>query len=794
MTTSSPGFRNDGSEPLRLSVSASLALLTVLTLAVVWWGGLAPSVTPPPVVPRSAPATEFSAERARRHLRQITRQPRSVGSEGHARTRSYLIDQLEGLGLEPEVQRATGIRRRGSTILAADAVNFMARIEGTRGDGAVVLTAHYDSEQHSPGAADAGNGVAAVLETARALLAGPPLDNDVILLFPDAEEVGLLGAKAFVDEHPWAADIGIVLNAEGRGNAGPVHMFRTAGGNGNMIRILAQSVPRPSAESLSSALFELMPNDTDLTIFDQSDHPGMDFANSHGLTHYHTPMDSYERADPRSLQHHGEYLLHLARAFGGKDLASIRAPDRVYFTAPLVGLVHYPAAWAPPLAVLATLAFLAVAWRAWRREFTSPGRVALGATAMLVLIIVLTVLATFGWNLLRTQVPEYPWFGNGAVYHSTRYLAGFCLLTVAAFVTLVVGLRRWLRVDDLFLGAALIWASSGLAAAWWLPGATYLLLWPLLFALAGYLCLALRPGPTIGAVVVAVGSLPVIIFFANLVVETEVAMTLDKIAAPVGFTVLALGLLVLAIDAMARPLRWRLPAGIALAGVVVLGWALWDTGFDADHKKPNSVEYIADLSAGEAAWYSLDPEPDVWTRQFLGPDPARDGLPEWAPAYLREAGRAWHRPAGVRDLDAPDARVMGVQSIEGEPESHVQVTSPRGTYATVIEFGGPSGVPSLTINDREVPGSGAAESDRIDRIIHYGMDEPGVELRFTAEDPDQLELVLRANRSGLPQPEQDEIARRPDHMMTAGPTADRTRVQRTVRLSRLRQRSLVFRE
>lgn len=262
---------------------------------------------------------------------------------------------------------------------------------------------------------------------------------------------------------------------------------------------------------------------------------------------------------------------------------------------------------------------------------------ALGATAILVLLAVLSTLATFGWYLVRAQVPEYPWFGDGAVYHSTRYLAAICLVTTAAFVTLVAGLRRWLRADDLFLGAALIWAFLGSAAAWWLPGASYLLQWPLLFALAGYLGLAWRPGPASGAAAIAVGSLPVIAFFANLIVETEVAMTLDLIAAPVGFTVLALGLLVPAIDAMARPLPWKLPVGVALAGVAVLGWAMWDTGFDADRKKPNSVEYIADLSAGEAAWYSLDPEPDEWTRQHLGPDPARDGLPAWAPPYLREA-------------------------------------------------------------------------------------------------------------------------------------------------------------
>lgn len=48
-----------------------------------------------------------------------------------------------------------------------------------------------------------------------------------------------------------------------------------------------------------------MPNDTDLTVFDRAGHAGLDLANSHGLTHYHTPMDSYERADPRSLHQQG---------------------------------------------------------------------------------------------------------------------------------------------------------------------------------------------------------------------------------------------------------------------------------------------------------------------------------------------------------------------------------------------------------------------------------------------------------------------------------------------------------
>src|SRR5690606_9193170 len=170
---------------------------------------------------------------------------------------------------------------------------------------AIVLVAHYDTVPHSPGGTDAGNAVAAILETVRALQAFPTLRNDVIVLITDAEEVGLCGAQAYVDEHPWASETALVLNHEGRGHTGPVVMFRSTDNNGRMISTLAAAAPYPLADSLANDAFRYMPNDTDLSVFDRAGYAGMDFANAHGLTHYHTPLDSYENADPRSLQHHG---------------------------------------------------------------------------------------------------------------------------------------------------------------------------------------------------------------------------------------------------------------------------------------------------------------------------------------------------------------------------------------------------------------------------------------------------------------------------------------------------------
>ncbi|MFU8822503.1 MAG: M20/M25/M40 family metallo-hydrolase, partial [Gammaproteobacteria bacterium] len=330
--------------------NTSAGLLLAALLAAAWCALALPPAAPPPAVPDTAEAAAFSAERARLHLRELTREPRPVGSPGHAQAREYLLDALRALGLAPELHRATGLRRHGDTLRAAAVANIVARLPGTDSSAAVVLMSHYDSVPNAPGAADAGHGVAAILETLRALSSGPPLRNDLIVLFTDAEEAGLLGAQAYVDEHPWAEETGIVLNAEGRGHTGPVQMFRTTADNGRMIRTLARAAPYPAAESLANEIFRLMPNDTDLTVFQRAGYAGMDFANAHGLTHYHTPLDNFDNADPRTLQHHGSYLLSLARAFGAMDLTALAAPDRIYFALPVIGLVHYPLAWAPALA------------------------------------------------------------------------------------------------------------------------------------------------------------------------------------------------------------------------------------------------------------------------------------------------------------------------------------------------------------------------------------------------------------------------------------------------------------
>ncbi|HZF38571.1 MAG TPA: M28 family peptidase, partial [Blastocatellia bacterium] len=144
------------------------------------------SQRPPRAIPASAPVTEFSSSRAMNHVRVIASQVHPIGSPAHKRVRDYLLSELSGAGLQPQVQTATVLSpRERPPFLGGTVNNVVARLNGSRGGKAILLMAHYDSAPNSFGASDDGSGVAAILETLRTIKAGPPLKNDVIVLFTD---------------------------------------------------------------------------------------------------------------------------------------------------------------------------------------------------------------------------------------------------------------------------------------------------------------------------------------------------------------------------------------------------------------------------------------------------------------------------------------------------------------------------------------------------------------------------------------------------------------------------------
>ena len=281
------------------------------------------SQLPPEAKGLESPPEVFSAERAYETLSYLLKEnkPHPAGSHLNKLIKERLIEELDKLEIKHEVQKTWACASRYAA--CAEVENLIGIIPGKTNAPYLALMAHYDSVPMAPGAGDDGAGVVAILEAARVLKLEAPYDYPIMLLLTDAEENGLIGAEAFFGQHPLAKEVGVVLNIEGSGTAGGSMVFRTSENNELLIKSLSHEHDHAYGFSLANEIFKRMPNDTDFSVAMRANIPGMDFAFVGERNHYHTPNDSLENLDIRTIQHHGENILSASRDLLSKDWNSM---------------------------------------------------------------------------------------------------------------------------------------------------------------------------------------------------------------------------------------------------------------------------------------------------------------------------------------------------------------------------------------------------------------------------------------------------------------------------------------
>lgn len=745
-------------------------------------------MSPPAPVSPQAPAGEFSSGRAMRHLRAITERPHPVGTADHARVREYITGGLAALGLNPEVQEASvAVAPRRNSVRGGTVRNVLARLEGSDAarQKALLLVGHYDSRPGSYGASDDGAAVAAMLETLRALTSGAALKNDVIFLFTDAEEVGMLGAEAFVRLHPWAKDVGLVLNFEARGTRGPAVMFETSPGNGRLIEGLAESAPHPVTNSLLYEVYRTMPNDTDLTVFKAAGLDGMNFAYVNQPTSYHTSLDSYANIDERSLQHQGSYALSLARHFGDEDLSAPRGGDAVYFDLLGLTVARYPAGWALPLAALVTLLFACVFVYGRRRGVLTPGGAAVAFAAFLLSLVAIPALVAGLWWVLRAFNANYRAMPPGDVYNSEFLYMGFVALSAAVFAALYALLRRRVRVENLAAGAAFAWLLLLWVTSLLLPGASYLFAWPLAFSLLalGWTFAAPRPRTSLGSLgSAALGALPAVVLVVPVVYLLFVALTVRMAWAAVALVVLLLGLLIPQLHLLTRRKGWLLPYVLLSVGAIFVGIGVAASGFNREQPKQNDVFYGMDADTGEAVWASTDPRPDAWSAQFFGRATKAGTLEAYFPGLPRPFMK---HEAPAADVAAPAVEVLEDGTRDGVRTLRLRIVSPRRAPLVSVYAGAEAGVQSAAVNGRPLAAAPQAGAARPEPWVlrYYGLPDGGFELTLELKSSAPLKLRVVDQSYGLPAVGASPPSARPEGMMPAAqPYSDSTLVSKSFAL------------
>lgn len=738
----------------------------ILFLALMAWLAIN-RLRPPDVIPADAPPLLFSASRAMEHLKVIARAPHPVGSIEHESVRDYIVKELAALGLEWEIQTTTALGSAQADLFRLGTVqNIVGRLRGTDNSAAILLVGHYDSVPTSRGASDDGAAVAAILETARALKASPPLKNDVIFLFTDGEEFGLLGAKAFVDEHPWSRGVGVVFNFEARGSSGPSLMFETSDENGKLIQEFANASAVPIANSFAYEIYKRLPNDTDFTIFKRAGVAGLNFAYINEYPRYHTMADNLQNINQASLQHHGTNALALARHFGNLNINGMRAGNAVYFNPLGSVFVYYPGWLVIPLALLALLVFACVVILGFKKNLLTVAGIGFGFLALLLSAIATAVVVTLALILVRALHPNIKFVPWGETYNSQYYSLGFVFLSCAVVCSLYNWFRKKTGVPNLAVGGLLWWLIPALLVSVFIPGGSYLLIWPLLFALLGLGLLFAWEGQSQvqKIVVLALYAIPGIFLFTQMIYQILIAMTFNVASIVLLMLVLLFGLLIPHLDLIAKPGKWLFPATaiVICLGLVLTGFLT--AGFDENHPKVNGVFYGLNADTGKAVWASSDSQPDEWTAQFF-PTPTRGTLTELIPTsaltYLQSE-------APVAPLSPPELVVLG-EDIRGDVRTlHVRITSPRNAAVislypdTNVEIIGAS-VNGKMIDFKDVMMSSIRKGQR--GLQYSAFPKGGAELTLKLKPSGPAKIQVTDRSYGLPELPGLSLKPRPNYMM-----------------------------
>jgi hypothetical protein len=684
---------------------------------------------------------EFSTERALKHVRSIANQPHYTGSPGHKHVANYIIGELRKLGVEAELQKGFSVTERG---VLAYAENIVARIPGSGSSKALLLLSHYDSAPHSNsrGAADDASGIATILEGLRAYMhSKTPHKNDIIVLFTDTEEIGLNGAALFVNKHPWAKDVGLCINFEARGTAGPSYMLMEVNnGNAAMIKGFSDASPsHPATNSLMYSIYKMLPNDTDLTVFRENGNvQGFNFAFIDNHFNYHTIQDDVAHLDLRSLTHQGTYLMPLLHYFANANLTNLNAEeDYVYFSTPL-SMVRYPFSWVSPMVIISCIILGGLLVIGFGKKLLNGRLIARGFLLYFSCILLLPVLTYYGWQLILASYPGYTTIPHGFTYNGHLYIAAFLSLSLVLLFAAYHKKATHMEIMNYHVAPLSIVLMVNIAIASFLPGAGFLII-PLLCSLTsfGWFIVTQRINYWMNLLLTA----PACIILCPLAGALPVGLGLKSTYMAVIILVMGFGLLLPVLLKLRKRKMFALVLLFVSAGFFLA--ADFNSDFEEGKAKPDSLVYILDKSTGTARWASYDQVPDAWTSEALGPNPTNtDPLPGMSIGGKYNSSLRLSATAPMVNIPGPFIE-YDKDTVKGNRQYHnltIIPNRPVNRYDLYILSEKMPG--DFTANGETMPGFRRTNDHSQKLLQYYVVDNQPLRLRFSTHLTDAPEFEL----------------------------------------------------
>ena len=708
----------------------------------------------------------FSTKRAFKTVESMSREPHYVGSSNHDVVMKRLVSQLHLMGITTQIQEGYTMSDWGNLVKAK---NIIGHIKGTHSGKALLLLSHYDSAPHSfsHGASDDATGVATIIESVRAFLHNnKPHKNDIIIVFSDAEELGLNGAALFVTQHPWAKNIGLALNFEARGSSGPSYMLmETTKGNAGLVNEFAKAgVEYPTSNSLMYSIYKMLPNDTDLTVFrEKANIQGLNFAFIDDHYNYHTVQDDSKHLNKNTLAHQGKYLMPLLSYFSNANLDAVHATeDKVYFTIPFT-FISYPFSWVLPMLMLAIIIFVGLLFIGKAKRIFSFRELFRGFIPLIGSLVLAGAITYFGWQGLLWAYPRYNDFQNGFTYNGHDYIAAFVFLALSICFLMYQAFSHKRITISHYVIVLLFWIIINGCIANWLVGAAFLII-PVYFGLIafGAFVLTQRSNNWLNLLC----GIPTLLILAPFIQLFPVGLGLKILFVSALLTVLIFGLLLPVFGAFSQKGRWSL--GLFLVSLLFFAKAHFNSDYEAGKAKSNSLIYLHNADTNKAFWATYDSNLDHWTTAYLGKDPKSATPANELPLFSKyNSGFTYVTETPVRAIPKPTVTFLK-DSIVGNMR-HIKITiAPNRKVNRYDIFANEA----LSFYDFRANGAKNLDdtSSMLERkgkklLSYYVVDNAPLELEFSLNASAVLDMELLESSFDLLQNPLFAVKKRDDWMM-----------------------------
>jgi len=718
----------------------------------------------PPALATNAPPDQFSAARAIAVLGSVLggNAPHPIGTATHNLVRDRIVAELQRLGYQTSLQQAFACNAYGT---CAQVANVLAYLPGDARADTLMVSAHYDSVPAGPGASDDGIGFASVLEVARAIR-HERFRNTILFLITDGEEDGLLGAEAFAADAKLTHGVAAAINVDNRGTSGRSYLFETSRHNRWLLPLVARHLPHPVASSFFFSLYELLPNDTDMTVFKRAGIAGINFACIGRVAQYHTTLDDLRHVTPSTVQDHGDHILAMTRALANTDLRQATDEDAVFFDVMSAGMLWWPQPWSLWMALAALIAVLFGAAIQIRDGGTSGGAVTAGVFSFFLSLIAAAIAGSvIGW-LTSVLSQGANWVAQPGPIISVMWLIGAATAIIVARPLHARG-----GFDGLFIGHALCWIAMSVTLAAMLPGGAYLTLVP---AIAFAICIVLRAtldlsetaSAVITSAVTALLWFPIINALYGLIGRPSLGI----IAALVALTATTFTPAI----AASSPMRRSAVAAMYAAAVVCLVMQILLPPFTPNSPRAIDVQYAQDGPSSQWLVDGVTPEMRKVSHFLLAP---RDMFP-----WTSNRVRAFTAPAPRLAIQPPELTVVHDDRHLGR-DLTLQIRSARNAPRLTLMFNAPD-LAYVRVNGVRPPPQRSKFPSGFANGWHWvsvrGTQQAEVEIVLKRDQP--IDAILSDTSFELPQEAVPLTRARDTSIAVPSNTGDAVIVRRRVKL------------